>query len=76
MAHDPDADPRHEAVMDVLADGPGRCRIRLEVAFDLVGMFGALVTRAARPIVVRNLVASLETARHLVEHELHREEDA
>ena len=66
---------KHEAVMEVVADEPGRSRIRLEVAFELVGVFGPLVTRAARPIVVRNLVASLETARHLVEHELGQEED-
>ena len=67
---------RHSATMEVLDDGPGACRIRLEVTFELVGLFGPLVTRAARPIVVRNLVASLETARHLIEHELDGEEDA
>lgn len=61
---------QHAAVMDVLDDGPGRCRVRLEVSFGLAGLFGPLATQAARPIVARNLVASLETARHLVEHEL------
>ena len=61
---------RHSAVLEVLGDGPDRCRLRLEVTFRLVGAFGPLVTRAARPIVARNLVASLETARHLVEHEV------
>jgi len=61
---------RHDAVWDVVDDGPGRCRVRLRVRYELVGLVGPLVTRAARPIVVRNLVASLETARHLIEHEL------
>lgn len=61
---------RHDAVWEVVEDGPDRCRIRLRVRYQLVGLVGPLVTRAARPIVVRNLVASLETARHLVEHEL------
>lgn len=63
---------RHDAVWEVVEDGPDRCRIRLQVRFQLVGWVGPLVTRAARPIVARNLVASLETARHLVEHELDR----
>ena len=61
---------RHDAVLDVLDDGPGRSRIRLQVRYRLDGPLGPLVTRASRPIVVRNLVASLETARHVVEHEL------
>lgn len=61
---------RHDAVLEVLDDGSDRCRIRLRVRFELAGPVGPLVTRATRPIVARNLVASLETARHLVEHEL------
>lgn len=61
---------RHDAVIEVLDDGPERCRIRLQVRFELAGPVGPLVTRATRPIVARNLVATLETARHLVEHEL------
>lgn len=61
---------RHEAVLEVIEEGPGRCRIRLQVTFELVGPLGPLVMRATRPIIARNLVASLETARHVVEHEL------
>lgn len=67
---------RHEAGLRVIGDGPDRCRIRMEVDFRLVGVLAPLATRAARPIVVRNLLASLETARHLVEHELDRSETA
>lgn len=61
---------QHDAMLEVVEDGPGRCRIRLVVQFRLAGPLGPLVTRATRPIVARNLMASLETARHLVEHEL------
>lgn len=67
---------RHEARLQVVDDGPDRCRIRLEVDFRLVGLLAPIATRAARPIVVRNLLASLETARHLVEHQLDRPETA
>ena len=38
---------RHGAVMEVVDDGPDRCRIRLEVSFRLVGMFGPIAARAA-----------------------------
>lgn len=67
---------RHEARLEVVEDGPDRSRIRLEVDFRLVGVLAPLATRAARPIVERNLLASLETARHLVEHELDRPDPA
>ena len=67
---------RHGAELEVLDDGPGHCRIRLEVSYGLTGMFGPLVTRAARPIVARNLVASLESMRHIIEYELDGEGDA
>ena len=62
---------QHSAQVEVLAsDEPDRCSIRLVVTYALSGMFGPLVTRAARPIVVRNLVASLESMRHAIEFEL------
>lgn len=65
---------RHDAMLEVVDDGPDHSRIRLQVRYRLEGPLGPLVTRATRPIVVRNLVASLETARHLVEHELDGED--
>lgn len=61
---------RTDAVLDVVDDGPGHCRIRLDVHYGLEGPLGPLASRAMRPMVGRALVASLETARHLVEHEL------
>lgn len=60
----------HEARLEVRPDGADRCRLRLQVDYRVVGVLAPLATRAARPIVVRNLLATLETARHLVEHEL------
>ena len=50
--------------------------LSIEVVFRLLGPFATLVEWTAGPIIRRNLVASMETARHLVEHDVPRDADA
>lgn len=58
----------HTATLQVTATGPDRSRLTFELVFDLVGLAAPLTEWLAAPMVERNLVASLETARHLLEH--------
>lgn len=58
----------HTARVQVVEAGPGRCRVTFELAFDLAGIAAPLTEQLAAPLVERNLVASLETARHLLEY--------
>lgn len=58
----------HTANLQVGETGPDSCRITFELMFDLAGAVAPLTERLATPLVERNLVASLETARHQLEH--------
>lgn len=58
----------HTANLQVDETGPDTCRITFELMFDLAGVVAPLTERLATPLVERNLVASLETARHQLEH--------
>ena len=60
----------HEVVLAVTDDGAAACRLTMDVRFRLTGLGAIAVERLAAPIVRRNLVATLESLRHLVEHEL------
>jgi hypothetical protein len=62
----------HEVVLRVTdaADGAAACRLTMDVRFRLTGLGAIAVELLAAPIVRRNLVATLESLRHLVEHEL------
>jgi carbon monoxide dehydrogenase subunit G len=61
---------RHDARLKVDGISHDTCRIVFELRFDLVGLAAPLTELLAGPILRRNLEASLESARHLIEFDM------
>lgn len=61
---------RHEARLKVDEVTDDTCRIVFELQFELVGPAAPLTELLAGPILRRNVEASLESARHLIEFDM------
>lgn len=58
----------HTARLRVDETAPGRCRVTFSLDFGLVGLAATVTEWLASSLVERNLVATLETLRHLLEY--------